>query len=153
MEIDQPKRAKTSRPMNRKKKGGQDEKFVRLPMFDEIQKLVASQKILDNANADTVGWDMLSSTKDPVTGLFVGNPQSQALKSREHVLSTFKNRPVTHRLNVLSSCHSRDNISQPNLVLKSRMKQDQAERMPVMLSRQCGDFICNSSIQDANFDK
>jgi hypothetical protein len=69
------KRARTSRPGKRKKAGEtQDGKFVRLPMFDEIQKLVASQRILDSANADTVGWDTLSHTKDPYTGQYVGNP-------------------------------------------------------------------------------
>jgi len=43
-------------------------------MFDEIQKLVASNKVIDSANPDTVGWDNMSSTVDPLTGTFVGNP-------------------------------------------------------------------------------
>ena len=60
----------------------QDMTFVKLPMFDEIQKLVASEKIMDSCNKDSVGW---VSTKDPVTGIYVGHPQFQASKSREHL--------------------------------------------------------------------
>lgn len=47
-DLEEPKRAKTSRPGARAKKNNilagekTDGKFVRLPMFDEIQKLVAS---------------------------------------------------------------------------------------------------------------
>lgn len=87
-----------------------DMTFVRLPMFDEVQKLVASEKIIDTCNIDTVGW---ASTKDPNTGMFVGNPQSQASKSREHLTNTlnFKNKPVTKRLNLLSACQSRREIA------------------------------------------
>jgi hypothetical protein len=95
--------SKSSRSQRRQKR---PQDFVRLPMFDEIQKLVASQKIVESANADTVGWEKISMFRDPATGLYLGSPQHQAAKSRQHLTSAknMANRDVTARL---SDCCSR----------------------------------------------
>ena len=67
----------TSGGRKRKGKGRDegDEKFVRNPMFDEIQKLAASQKLLGDTDWASVGWENMNSTRDPATGQYLGNPQ------------------------------------------------------------------------------
>lgn len=59
--------------------------FKRYPMLDELDKLKRSLKTQNNLNFDTVGWN--TGNKDPVTGNFIGSPQNQAQRSREHLKS------------------------------------------------------------------
>ena len=53
-------------------RAGKSSRFVRMPMFDEIQKLSATQKTSVQADMKSVGWDKFSNVRNPMTGEYIG---------------------------------------------------------------------------------
>lgn len=132
---------KSSYARSRKRKTRTGGLFKRMPMFDEIQKLQNSNKLSDIANIQTVGWGQMAMNTNPLTGIYLGNPQSQAAKSRQHLKTANK----SFHSKMKKEFETKDLY---DLIFPKKEEHRCRKSIPVMRSRACGDGKCNDSVSN-----